>query len=390
MTIITTHTQLDNLCQEIENDGRLAIDLEFIPELTYKPQLCLVQVATNNAAYIVDPLALANLSALWELVADPEILVVAHAGDQDMNLIWRYSGLVPKNIFDIQLAAGFAGLGYPIGYGKLVGQMTGQFLAKTESYTDWLARPLSKAQIQYALEDVAHVLPIYDKLCQQLQQMNRLSWVQEECEYFSRVDSYQKDQTLQFTRVKGASSLSRRGLGVLRSLWNWRDNEASKINKPSRYILGDNIMLELSKHPPKSIADIQRIRTVRPDHIKHHGQNILDATHEAMSLPESELPIIPSYKASTKEETLQADVLALVLKLLCQNANIAPELVATRDEIQTLVRAWSENKVEKKDLPILSGWRRELAGQKLYEILQGATINLSVSKQDEPVQLQIS
>src|SRR5262249_8314638 len=160
------------------------------------PVVCLVQVATDKGARIVDPLVLDDLTALWERVADPEILVVLHAASQDLELIYGLSELVPRKIFDTQIAAGFAGFGYPIGYGKLLKELLGISISKTESFTDWLGRPLTDSQIDYALDDVAHLLPMYEKLCQKLERMGRLTWAEEECKRYVVQENYLKDKSL--------------------------------------------------------------------------------------------------------------------------------------------------------------------------------------------------
>ncbi|HEY9714030.1 MAG TPA: HRDC domain-containing protein, partial [Chroococcales cyanobacterium] len=280
MSIITKPSQLADLCNEIDTGKRCAIDLEFIPERTYEPVLCLVQVATDRGAYIVDPVELPDLLPLWQRVCDPQILVVLHAANQDLDLIYNLCELVPQNIFDTQIGAGFGGFGYPIGYGKLLHQLLGVSIAKTESFTDWLSRPLTESQIEYALEDVCHLLPMYDRLCDRLREQGRLAWAEEECKRYTDPERYQRDRTLEFFRVKGASGLNRRGLAVLREIFTWRHQEASRTNRPTKSLLPDNVLVELARRPPQKIADIQRIRGVRPDQVKAYGQIVLKAVED--------------------------------------------------------------------------------------------------------------
>src|SRR5580658_248092 len=169
MNIITNETELGEVLKKIDANGRLAMDLEFIPERTYHPVLCLVQVACDQETFIIDPLKMPNLSGLWERVANPAIQKVLHAAAQDLDLIFKISSLLPQNVFDTQIAAGFAGYGYPTGYGKLLHHLLGITIAKTESFTDWLERPLSASQLEYAKEDVCHLLAMSDKLVEILQ-----------------------------------------------------------------------------------------------------------------------------------------------------------------------------------------------------------------------------
>ena len=264
MALITKEADLNQLCDKLAQCSRCGIDLEFVPERTYEPVLCLVQIATEDGAHLVDPLVLPNLSrAVGCSPTAKTCWWILHAGNQDLDLIYSLCGNVPQNVFDTQIAAGFGGFGYPIGYGKLLNQLLGVSIAKTESYTDWTTRPLTPSQIEYATEDVLHLLPMYDKLCERLTESGRLEWVLEECRRLSNGDRYEKDKSLDFLRVKGASSLSRRGLAVLQALCDWRNAEARRVNRPTKSVVSDNTLLELARKPPRQIADIQRIRGVR-------------------------------------------------------------------------------------------------------------------------------
>lgn len=384
MSIITENTELLKLCDEIDSGGRCAMDLEFIPERTFEPVLCLVQVATDHGAHIIDPLALPDLRILWERICDPNILVVLHAANQDLDLVYGLSGLVPQNIFDTQIGAGFGGFGYPIGYGKLLNLLLGVTIAKTESFTDWLGRPLTNSQIEYALEDVCHLLPMYDKLCGILKEQGRLEWAEEECKRYVLAEKYQRDRSNDYLRIKGASGLNRRGLAVLQSLTDWRNREAIRTNKPTKSILADNSLVEVSRRPPHSIADIQRIRGIRPDQIRIFGAPMLKAVEKGLSIPDTQLPSWPTSRIPPKKEVLLADYLFAILKVIAYNEDIATELVCTRDDLQALVRAHRESILDKSPLPLLQGWRRDMAGNKLISILEGAPFTVAIDNSADP------
>jgi ribonuclease D len=389
MPIITDRSELINLCHEIDSSGRCAIDLEFIPERTFEPVLCLVQVATDHSAHIIDPLALPDLKILWERICDPRILVVLHAANQDLDLVYGLSGLVPQNIFDTQIGAGFGGFGYPIGYGKLLNQLLGVTIAKTESFTDWLGRPLTESQIEYALEDVCHLLPMYDKLCMVLKDQGRLSWAEEECKRYVMAEKYQRDRSGDYLRIKGASGLNRRGLAVLQSLTDWRNKEAVRTNKPTKSILADNSLVEVSRRPPHNITDIQRVRGIRPDQIRTFGALMLKAVERGLQVPESELPSWPSSRIPPKREVLLADYLFAILKVIAYNADIATELVCTRDDLQALVRAHRDRSLAESPLPLLQGWRRDMAGNSLIKLLDGEALTVRVDNSaDPPIQFK--
>lgn len=390
MSIIHSETELKNLCSQISETRRFAIDLEFIPERTYEPELCLVQVATDTNAYIIDPFELTDLNALWEQVADPEILTVLHAGDQDLDLIYQRAGLVPQNISDTQIAAGFIGFGYPVGYGKLLHQLLDIAIAKTESFTDWTNRPLSDSQIAYALDDVKHLLPLHDALYSRLKSLGRNLWVEDECHRYSDAKYYEKDRGRDFLRIKGASGLGRRGLAILKELSDWRHGEAAISNRPLKSILADNIMIEFAKHPPRKMADIQKIRGVRPDQVKHYGNTVLTAVQTALSTPESQWPVWPVGRIPTRREVITADVLFALMKVMIYDLELAPELVATRANMETLVRLHAESALENSKLPLLHGWRWQLVGRKLVEILDGSSCTLKLTATEPPIDLQVN
>lgn len=390
MSIISSETELHQLCQEIDASGRFAIDLEFIPERTYEPELCLVQVATNHNSYIIDPFVITDLNELWERVASPDILTVLHAGDQDLDLVFQRSGLVPSNISDTQIAAGFIGFGYPVGYGKLLHQLLDIAISKTESFTDWTNRPLTDSQIAYALDDVRHLLALHDALFARLKELGRNAWVEDECRRYTEPRYYEKDRGRDFLRIKGANGLGRKGLAVLKQLSDWRHGEAAAANRPLKTILADNILIEFAKHPPRKIADIQKIRGVRPDQVKHYGSPLLAAVEIALKAPESEWPSWPVGRIPSRREVITADVLFTLMKVMIYDLELAPELVATRSNMETLVRLHGERALENSKLPLLHGWRWELIGKHLTEVLSGSVCTLKLSSSDPPISLQVN
>lgn len=390
-SIIKRQQDLNDLCAQIDETRRFGLDLEFIPERSYEPELCLVQVATEKDAYIVDPFAIRDLGELWRRVADPDVLVILHAGDQDLDLIYQHSGLLPQNISDTQIAAAFIGFGYPVGYGKLVHQVLGVSISKAESYTDWTNRPLSAGQVAYALDDVRHLLGLHDAIHGKLKASGRIAWVEDECKRYSDASYYEKDRSRDFLRIKGATSLPRRSLAVLKTLSDWRHGEAARQNKPLRMVLPDNILLEFARHPPKNLNDVKRIRGVRPDQLKNYGQGLLDAVEDGLHMPDSELPTWPSGRIPTRREILTSDLLFSFLKVLIYDLDLAPELVATRGQLELLVRMHGEGHLDHERVPLLRGWRYELVGKHLVHVLDGAHCNLRVSAAgDHPISLQVN
>jgi ribonuclease D len=388
--LITDMTELDHVLAQIDEHKEFGMDLEFIPERTYYPIICLVQLNVGAKVYLVDPIKMQDLQALWQRVADPSIVKVLHAASQDLTIIFQRSGLIPQNIFDTQIAAGFVGLGHPAGYGKLLATMFDITLSKTESFTDWQARPLSQSQIDYAIDDALHLLPLYHDLKKDLESRGRLDWVLEECKLYEEPSYYIKESGREFLRVKGAQGLHRRKLGVLQALCLWRDAEAKRRDKPARSVIADNILLELARKPPESLNDIQRIRGIRPDQLQGWGKHVIKVVEDARHVAEGELPSWPSGRAPSKNDVLIADILYMVLKLSSQDLAIAPELIATREELQSFVRVGKDSE-ENSDHPLMHGWRFDLVGRELLKIMDGAQITMTIARSSEnPVKLAVS
>lgn len=399
--LIKDPAKLQEVVALIKEARVFGLDLEFIPERTYYPIICLVQIAVKDKVFLVDPIELKDLQVLWETVADPTIVKVLHAAAQDLMIIFQRSGLIPQNIFDTQIAAGFLGLGYPAGYGKLLAALFDLNLSKTESFTDWQARPLSRSQIEYAVDDALHLIPLYERLQSQLKERKRLEWVVEECKLYEQTSYYVKESGREFLRVKGAQGLNRRKLAVLQSVCLWRDAEAKRIDRPARSVINDNIMLELAKKPPHSVEDIQRIRGIRADQIAGWGRKVMKVIEDAAQIADKDCPQWPSGRAPSKADVMIADVLYTVLKIRALDLEIAPELIATRDELQGLVkigkddgkaRGETQSELEEDhDNALTVGWRRELAGNELLSVLRGAPVTVTVSDSNtRPIAISIS
>ncbi len=385
---IFRQSDVASICTEIDKLGRFAIDLEFIPEKTYNPVLALLQIATDNGVYIIDPLADLDLHDLWQRIADEHIVKVLHAAKEDLNIIRQLSGLVPKNIFDTQLAAGFLGYGYPVGYKKLLSQVMNVQIDKSESFTDWLIRPLSKFQLRYAFEDVCHLLSLADQLRNSLDQRKRLVWVVNECACSYTGDIEVGTKNYGYTKIKGARNLSRQKLAVLQALCELRTEEAKRTNRPLKTILSDITLLELSKKIPKSIESFEEIRGINIDQARRHGKRIIASIEKALSLSSAEWPNWPSGESVSDAESLAGDVLYAILKVEAYKSEIAPELLATRNDIQKLVRAFWGNCHDETELSVLSDWRNELIGKKLLNILKGMPARIKIeSKEEQPIKI---
>jgi ribonuclease D len=354
--------------------GRLGIDTEFMSEGRYRALLCLVQVAVDTAPdgggpqiLLIDALGDVDVSPLAELLADPAIEVVLHAGRQDVAILRRAWHTELTNIFDTQIAAGFAGGSAQAGYSNLIGALLGQRVGKTASYTRWDARPLTAEQLGYAGEDVAHLLQLADEIERRLRESGRLEWAREECRRLESATDERDPETV-WERLPRIGQLDPRSRAVARELAAWRERTASEADRPVGSIVADPALVELAKRRPSSLSALEPIRGLHPPTIKRRGQAMLDAIARGR-----EAPPIPRDEGRARSEPGDAPLIALAEALLrarALEAGLAYELIASRAELELIVGAARRSEPE-PDLRTLSGWRRELVGDDLRDLLAG-------------------
>ncbi|MCU0873826.1 MAG: HRDC domain-containing protein, partial [Pirellulaceae bacterium] len=253
------HRKLVQFCGEIAGAGCIAFDTEFVSEDSYRPELCLIQVAAGGHLGVIDPLAIEDLAPFWQLLAEPGRETIVHAGRHEFCFCLQAIGRRPAALFDIQIAAGLIGLEFPAAYGTLVTKLLGKSLRKGETRTDWRRRPLSHRQLEYALQDVVHLEPIRDVLRQRLAALGRTDWLAAELEDW-QADVETAEFQDRWRRMSGTSNLGPRALAIARELWQWRDTEAQRRNSPARRILRDDLIAELAKGETDDIHRIQAIR----------------------------------------------------------------------------------------------------------------------------------
>ncbi len=354
--------------------GRLGIDTEFMSEGRYRALLCLVQVAVDNPQpggdpliFLVDSLTDIDVGPLSLLLADPSVQIVLHAGRQDVAILRRAWGTELTNLFDTQIAAGFAGASAQAGYGNLLGSVLGQRVGKTASYTRWDARPLTTEQLGYAAEDVAHLLALADEIQRRLHASGRLGWAREECRRLESATDERDPQTA-WERLPRVGQLDPRSRAVARELAAWRERTAAELNRPVGSIVADPALVELAKRRPSSISGLEQIRGLHPPTIKRRGTAMLEAIARGL-----ELPPIPRDEARARSESGDAPLIALAEALLrarALEAGLAYELIASRAELELIVGAARRGDPE-PDVRTLTGWRRELVGDDLRDLLAG-------------------
>jgi ribonuclease D len=370
----TVDTTVTDLAQRARATGRLGIDTEFMGEGRYRPLLCLVQVAVEDEdgevrVEVLDPLQEDFAPApLAEVLADPSIEVVLHAGRQDVALLRRVWATDVRNIFDTQVAAGFAGRRAQLGYEALLSELTGVRLRKSASFTRWDARPLSEEQFRYAREDVLHLLELADALQGELAERGRLEWAREECRALEDV-SDERDPDAIFGRLPRVNSLDPAQRAVARELVEWRESTAREGDRPVPSVLPDAALVEVAKRRPQSMERLAQIRGLNEGTLRRRGQAIVAAVERGR-----ERDPIPSDGVRTPPpDPGDAPLIALAEALVrarAGEAELAYELLAARADLQRIVTALREGAGE-PDVRTLQGWRRELVGLELLELREG-------------------
>ena len=352
--------------------GRFGIDTEFVSEGRYKALLCLVQVVVEDGDELriglLDPIAGFDHEPIAELWADPDVEVILHAGSQDVAILRRAWGLRPANIFDTQIAAGFAGFSAQAGYGNLLQGALGVRLAKSASFTRWDQRPLTQEQLSYARGDVDDLLALTDELKRRLVETGRLEWAREECR---RLDDITDERVPEeaWRRLPRVNQLKPKQRAVARALAAWRERTAMSEDRPLASVLPDVALVEIAKRQPSDPKELERIRGIRPDTGRRRGAQIIEAVARG-----AQAEPIPSEEYKRNEgEARDAPVIALAESLVrsrALEAGLAYELVATRADLGDVVVAAREGRDE-PDVRTLRGWRRDLAGAELLELLAG-------------------
>jgi ribonuclease D len=367
--------------------GRLGIDTEFMSEGRYRALLCLVQVvvdapegAGEPRILLIDALSPVTVRPLAELLASRDIEVVLHAGRQDVAILRRLWQTEITNIFDTQIAAGFAGASAQAGYSNLVSHVLGQRVGKTASYTRWDARPLTEEQLTYAAGDVAHLLQLADELQHRLSASGRLEWAREECRRLEGATD-ERDPYAVWERLPRIGQLDPRARAVAREVAAWREQTASAEDRPVSSVLGDSPLVELAKRQPDSVRALDQIRGIHPSGLRRRGQGILDAIARGQQAPP--IPREGSYRRS---EPADAPLIALAEALLrarALDAKLAYELVASRAELEQIVAAARRSEPPPR-VRTLEGWRSELVGVDLADLLAGRS-SLAVGPHDRLV-----
>ena len=361
---INNTDNLRKLCSKLTQGNWITLDTEFLRETTYRPQLCLIQLGNADIIACVDPQVINDLSPLYELLENKNIVKVLHAANQDLEIFYQNMGTVPSPIFDTQIAATLLGHGEQIGYGKLVELVCKIQLDKSQSRTDWSRRPLSNKQISYATDDVRYLRDVYHQLCSELNELGRTDWLNTDFDTMTQSAKYEPDMDNIWKRVKQHNRLHGVQLAVLKHLAQWREEKAIKNNKPRKWISSDNLLIDLSRTLPNTENELSILRSIDTNFIKHHGQFILKLIAEAKQTPKEQWPVIKKFEKLSPNQEAMVDYLWAAAKLKATEHNITLSSVTTRKELERLITG-------DHSVNIMKSWRHDLIGTDLAAILKG-------------------
>ncbi len=367
--LVNSTSELKQICTLIAAHGRVAIDTEFVWERTYYPNLGIVQLALHeNEAWLLDMPALAGkLEPLAQVLANPEIEKILHDAKQDLTILRIATGFYPKNIFDTRLAAGFIGPSATLSLLDSCSIFANLTLDKGETRSNWLRRPLTTNQFQYALDDVLFLPMIRDEIVGQAESLGREEWLKEEMKLYDNPEIYDDPDINQvYSKVKGAGRLNRKELAILLKLAAWREQEARHRNRPRRHIIADEPLIEMALNQPQAIEQLQKKCGLSPRAAQSYGKKLLNEIKQGLQTAETDWPASMRRSRNPKTADLSRKILDFIAEL-GQQENLDPSLIATRKEVENFLS--NTNLSTANESQLMHGWRFKLAGEKInYEL----------------------
>ncbi len=373
MDLITTTEELAQVCARMAGHRFVTVDTEFLRETTYYPLLCVAQMATGDEAVVVDALAEGiDLSPFFALMTDENVVKVFHAARQDIEIVWNLAEKIPHPIFDTQVAAMVLGYGNSISYDQLVQRITGDALDKSHRFTDWTRRPLSDAQIVYALSDVTHLRDVYLRLDEDLQKRGRANWVSAEMNVLTSPDTYRMDPTRAWERLKSRVRKPK-DLAVLMEVAAWREIEAQTRDVPRSRVLKDDVVADIATQAPTSLEKLGHLRSLPKGFERSRwGNDIIDAVKRGLERDPKALPRLERHRTAPNAAAT-VELLKVLLRMTSERHGVAAKVIATVDELDRIAAD------DEADVPALKGWRRELFGDNALALKHGK-LALAVEK----------
>lgn len=381
--MIETTAALAEACTELAKSEFITIDTEFLRETTFWPELCLVQMASPTLEVLVDPLAKGlDLTPLFELMANPDVVKVFHAARQDIEIIYHLGGLIPHPIFDTQVAAMVCGFGDSISYDQLVQKIKNVQIDKSSRFTDWSRRPLTEKQLDYALADVTHLRDVYLSLKAQLEREGRSLWLTEEMDILESRDTYDMHPDDAWLRLKSRLRKPTE-LAILKFIAAWREREARSRNVPRSRVLKDDAIFEIAQQQPKDAEALSRLRTIPKGWERSaSGNAIVETVNAALALPKEEMPKAPRHSHTPEGSGAAVELLKVLLKLTADKHGVAAKVIANSDDLDKIAAEG-----EKATVAALTGWRRELFGNVALKLINGEVALRFAGKKVEAVEV---
>lgn len=365
--MIETTAQLEEACRTLATSPFVTVDTEFLRETTFWPELCLIQIASPELEVLIDPRAPGiSLQPFFELMADSNVVKVFHAARQDIEIVFHLGGLIPHPIFDTQVAAMVCGFGDSVSYDQLVNRLTGVQLDKSSRFTDWSHRPLSEKQLAYALADVTHLRTVYLKLQAQLEREGRAEWLTEEMAILESRETYDLHPDDAWLRLKSRLRKPQE-LAVLRTIAAWREREARSRNVPRSRVLKDDAIFEIAQQQPKDAEALGRLRTIPKGWERSSaGAAIIGGVNAALALPKTEMPQPAKHSHTPEGAQAATELLKVLLRLTAEKEGVAAKVIASSEDLDKIAAQG-----ELAEVPALSGWRRDLFGDKALKLIAG-------------------
>ena len=367
---LTTEESLAAFCGRLKSSPTLAIDTEFVREKTYYHRLGLIQVSDGTTCAAIDPIHISNLEPFLNLIRNQNTVKVFHAARQDLDILHRLCNGIIQPVFDTQIAASVVGWGTQISFAKIVNKVLGKKINKSETYTDWCRRPLSERQIEYALDDVRLLFPVYENLKKILKKLNREEWLQSEFKPLEDPNNFKTpDPEKLYMRIKNVRTLAPQNFAIICELTSWREQEAQVRDCLAKNIVRDESLMELARKAPTDIEGLSRIRGLHKNEIARSKQKILGAIQRGLNLPQDKIPKLPElevYKAPPGVE----EMLSAFVQIRADQLKIEPSVLADRRKINDFVKCF-EQKLGFEDHLLLCGWRKQAIGDQLRLVLIG-------------------
>jgi ribonuclease D len=366
MSLITTTDELASLCGRLSKHPHVMVDTEFMRETTFWPKLCVVQLASDEEAAAVDALAdKLDMSPFLALMLDPKVTKVFHSARQDIEIIWKLCGDTPKPLFDTQVAAMVCGFGDQVSYEQLAASLAGARIDKSSRFTDWSRRPLSEAQIDYALADVTHLRVVHQKLQARLEKTGRTDWLAEEIDFLTAIDTYDQRPENAWQRLR-TRVRKPRDMAILMELAAWREVEAQAKDIPRSRVLKDDTLVDVATSAPASIEALGRLRTIPQGYERSRtGADLVACVARGMARDLATLPAVGRDKPQNGQSQATVQLLKVLLQAVSEKQHVAAKMIATVDELDAIAAD------DEADVPALKGWRRKLFGATALDLKAG-------------------